>query len=57
MSSKAPHHRFAYDWKKGGTYGIRKANPPPIWVILAACLVLALLVFLGWLSGASPVNA
>jgi hypothetical protein len=57
MDGKAPHRRLAYDWKKGGTYGIRKANPPPIWFIFVVCLVLALFVFLGLLSGAPPVNA
>jgi hypothetical protein len=57
MGSNSPRRRFRYDWKKGGTYGTTKANPPPLWLILVVSLALAILVFISWLSGALPVGA
>ena len=57
MGSNAPRRRFGYDWKKGGTYGIRKAKPPPFWLIVVVSLALALIVFISWPSGASSAGA
>jgi hypothetical protein len=54
MSRIAWPRSLRYDLRKGGTFGTTKADPPPVRLVLAVVALLAVLLFVGWVTGSSP---